>query len=442
MVHCHILLVCFPAQGHINPSLQFAKRLLQLGAKVTFSTSVSAIRRMSQVASTIPDLTLAPFSDGYDDGWTSAPDVQAFMLSIKTFGSEALTNLIMANENEGHPFTHMVYSTLVSWAGEVANQLQIPSTLLWNQPATVFYIYYLYFNKNEIFTGENNEIIELPGVPLVLSSSDLPSIMQPSSPAVYSFALTAFKEHFEILDRAGTKQKVLVNTYDALEFQALMGIKKYDVMGIGPLVPSAFLDGKDPSDTSFGGDLIQKTVDYIDWLNSKDKSSVIYLAFGSYFKFSEQQMEEIAKGLIRSQKPFLWVTRADNTLDYMKEVEKQGLIVQWCSQLEVLSNPSVGCFMTHCGWNSCIESLANGVPVVAFPQWTDQLTNAKLIQDFWKTGLRLAAADGGIVTAEEIARCLEIIMGGGDRGEDIRKQAQHWKILAKDAVKEATDMFP
>ncbi|CAA3007359.1 crocetin glucosyltransferase, chloroplastic-like [Olea europaea subsp. europaea] len=397
MVNCHILLVCFPAQGHINPSLQFAKRLLQMGAKVTFSTSVSAIRRMSQVASTIPELTLASFSDGYDDGWTSAPDVQAFMLSIRTFGSEALTNLIMDKENEGHPFTHM----------------------------------------NEIFTGENSQIIELPGLPLLLSSSDLPSIMHPSSPDAYSFALPAFKEHFEILDRAGTKQKVLVNTFDALEFQALRGINKYDVTGIGPLIPSAFLDGKDPLDTSFGGDLIQKTVDYMDWLNSKDKSSVIYLAFGSYFKFSEQQMEEIAKGLIRSQKPFLWVTRADNTLDrYMKEVENQALIVPWCSQLEVLSHPSVGCFMTHCGWNSCIESLASGVPVLAFPQWTDQITNAKLIQDFWKTGLRLTATDGGIVMADEIARCLESIMGGGERGEDMRQQAQQWKMLAKEAVKE------
>ncbi|CAA3007363.1 crocetin glucosyltransferase, chloroplastic-like [Olea europaea subsp. europaea] len=446
MVNCHILLVSFPGQGHINPSLQFAKRLLQIGAKVTFSTSLSAISRMSEAASTIPGLTLAPFSDGYDNGWTSADDVRDFMSSFRNCGSEAVKNLLLAKENEGHPFTHMVYSTLVTWAGEVANELQIPSTLLWNQPATVFYAYYLYFCKNEIFTGENSEVVELPGLPLVLSSSDLPSFMQSSSPVIYNFSLPIYKEHFEILDGAGTRQKVLVNTFDALEFETLRAFNKYDLMGIGPLIPSAFLDGKDPLDTSFGGDLIQKTVDYIDWLNSKDELSVIYVSFGSFSNLSKQQMEEIAKGLIKSQKPFLWVIRdrksgtegeEDNTLSLMKEVEKQGMIVPWCSQLEVLSHPSVGCFLTHSGWNSCIESLSSGVPMVAFPQWADQPMNSKLVKDYWKTGLRAAAAtDGGILMADEIARCLEIAMGGGERGEDMRKQAQKWKILAKEAVKE------
>ncbi|KAL2530983.1 UDP-glycosyltransferase 75C1 [Forsythia ovata] len=436
MVNCHILLVSFPGQGHINPALQFAKRLLQMGAKVTFSTSLSAIRRMSEANSTIPSLTLAPFSDGYDYGWTSAHDVQDFMLSLRTCGSEAVTNLIMAQEKEGQKVTHIVYSTLITWAGEVANQLQIPSTLLWNQPATVLYVYYQYFNKNVDFTGENSEVVELPGLPLLFKSCDLPSFMQSSSPVIYNSALPIFKEHFEILDRAGTKQKILVNTFDALEFEALRVINKYDLMDIGPLIPSAFLDGKDPLDTSFGGDLIQKTVDYMDWLNSKDKLSVIYVSFGSFSSLSKQQMEEIAKGLIESQKPFLWVTREANTLSFIIEVEKKGMIVPWCSQLEVLSHPSVGCFLTHSGWNSCIESLVSGVPVVAFPQWADQPTNAKLLQDFWKTGLRFAATDGGIVMADEVARCLEIVMGGGERGEDMRKQAQQWKILAKDAVKE------
>ncbi|CAA3007357.1 crocetin glucosyltransferase, chloroplastic-like [Olea europaea subsp. europaea] len=74
MVNCHILLVSLSGQGHVNPSLQFAKRLLQMGAKVTFSTSLSAIGRMSETGSGIPGLTLAPFSDGRDDGWTGAKD--------------------------------------------------------------------------------------------------------------------------------------------------------------------------------------------------------------------------------------------------------------------------------------------------------------------------------------------------------------------------------
>ena len=70
-------------------------------------------------------------------------------------------------------------------------------------------------------------------------------------------------------------------------------------------------------------------------------------------------------------------------------MEEKGRIVNWCSQVEVLSHKAVGCFVTHCGWNSTIESIVSGIPMVAFPQWTDQLTNAKLIEDLWKTGIRI-----------------------------------------------------
>ncbi|KAL2506381.1 UDP-glycosyltransferase 75C1 [Abeliophyllum distichum] len=384
----------------------------------------------------IQAITFAPFCDGYDNGWTSAGDVQLYISSLRTSGSEALKNLIMTNEKGGHSIKHIVYTTLVTWAGQMADQFQIPSTLLWTQPATLFDIYYFHCNNHVDFTGKTETIeLPIPGLPL-LSPGDLPSFMLSSSPVVYNFALPIFREHFELLDRAGTKQKVLVNTFDELEFEPLRAINKYDLMGIGPLIPSAFLDYKDPSDTSFGGDLIKKTTDnYINWLNSKEILSVTYVAFGSFSQVSKLQMEEIAKGLIKTHKPFLWVIRAaengeklEDRLSRKQELEKQGMIVQWCSQLEVLSHSSGGCFLTLCGWNSIMESLVSGVPVVGFPQLTDQLTNAKLVQDYWKTGLRVqtassATADGGIVMADEIARCLEIVMGSGERGEEMRKQA-------------------
>ncbi|KAK9932979.1 hypothetical protein M0R45_020195 [Rubus argutus] len=93
------------------------------------------------------------------------------------------------------------------------------------------------------------------------------------------------------------------------------------------------------------------------------------------------------------------------------------MIVPWCSQLEVLSNPSLGCFVTHCGWNSSLESMVYGVPVVAFPQLTDQCTNAKMIEDMWKTGVRVEPNEEGVVVGEELKRCLDLVfldeLGGG-----------------------------
>lgn len=240
---------------------------------------------------------------------------------------------------------------------------------------------------------------------------------------------------------------MLVNTFDALEAEALRAVDKLNLIGIGPLFPSAYLDGNDLSDTSFGGDQFQGSRDYVDWLNSKPQSSVIYVSFGTLVMLSKQQMEEIARGLLESRRPFLWVIRPklengveekekNMILSNIEEIEREGMIVPWCSQVEVLCHPSVGCFVTHCGWNSTLESLVAGVPVVTFPQWSDQGTNAKLIEDVWGTGVRMRVNDGeGMVESEELERCLEMVMGG-ERGEEMRRNALKWKILAREAVKE------
>ena len=168
-----------------------------------------------------------------------------------------------------------------------------------------------------------------------------------------------FQKHLEMLN-CESNQKVLVNSYDALESEALGAINKFNLMGIGPLIPSAFLDGKDLSDTSFGGDLFRCSKDYIQWLNSKPESSVIYVSFGSLSVLSKQQSEQIARGLLDGGRPFLWVIRVkeneeEKTLSCHEELEQQGMTVPWCSQVEVLSHPSVGCFVSHTGWNEVIK---------------------------------------------------------------------------------------
>ncbi|KAK3414648.1 hypothetical protein EUGRSUZ_H00502 [Eucalyptus grandis] len=150
----------------------------------------------------------------------------------------------------------------------------------------------------------------------------------------------------------------------------------------------------------------------------------------------------MARGLLETGRPFLWVMRKDDGDDdeliCKEELDKRGVIVPWCSQIEVLSHPSIGCFLTHCGWNSTIESLVCGIPMVAFPQWIDQMTNAKLVEDVWKVGVRVSEIDqeGIIVEGGEIKKCLELVMGGGERGDEIRRNAKKWKDLVMEASKE------
>ncbi|KAA8527884.1 hypothetical protein F0562_035247 [Nyssa sinensis] len=444
-----ILLVAFPWQGHINPSLQFVKRLIRMGLEVTYVTSASVLRHMTQTTATQEGLTFAPILDGYDDGVKIDDDIERFMSELRIHGSNTVTELITVRGNEGRPIMHVVYTILLPWVAEVAQHLHIPSTLLWIQPATILDIYYYYFNGYEdIIRNNGNDLsfsIELPGLP-VFTIRDLPSFLLPSN--TQHGALPTLKEHLERVD-AETNPKVLVNSFDELEPEALRAIEKLNMIAVGPLVPSAFLDGKDPSDASSRIDLFQKSNEYVEWLNSKPDSSVIYISFGSLFVLSKQQMEEIARGLLESQRPFLWVIREtkngekqEDKISCKEELEHQGMIVSWCSQLEVLSHPCLGCFVTHCGWNSSLESLVAGVPMVAFPQWTDQGTNAKLIEDVWKTGVRVTADEEGLVSSDEIKKSIEMVMAGEERGEEMRRNAKKWKDLAREAVKEggSTDM--
>ncbi|XVE84658.1 hypothetical protein DITRI_Ditri17bG0030700 [Diplodiscus trichospermus] len=154
--------------------------------------------------------------------------------------------------------------------------------MLWIQPATVLDIYYFYFHGYEEtikgLSGESKScLIRLPGLP-PLARRELPSFVTPSNP--YPLHLALFKEQFKLLAEE-PNAKILVNTFDALEPEALKAIEKFKMIAIGPLILSSFLDGKNPSDSSFKGDLFQCSKDYVQWLDSKPKSTVIYVSFGT-----------------------------------------------------------------------------------------------------------------------------------------------------------------
>jgi hypothetical protein len=244
MVHPHVLLVTFPSQGQINPALQFAKRLVRLGAHVTFTTSVFAHRRMTKTLTPHDDgLSFATYSDGYDNGTEPDIDVDHYMSELKRHGSQTLTDLILSSANEGRSFTCLVCTTLIPWAADVASGLDLPSALLWIQPATVFDIYYYYFKGYgdliENSSRDPSRSIQLPGLPL-LTSRDLPSFLVASN--TYAFAIPTLQEQLKALEKQGNP-RILVNTFDSLEPEALTVIKEYNLIEIGPLIPYFFWGG-------------------------------------------------------------------------------------------------------------------------------------------------------------------------------------------------------
>ncbi|KAK1411114.1 hypothetical protein QVD17_37658 [Tagetes erecta] len=398
-----------------------------MGVDVTICTSYSVIRRID-IQTTYPGLTFATFSDGHDNGHQPTTTQKQFISDFTTNGSLAVAKIITNAAAAGQPFDHLVYTTVVPWGATVAKAHGLKSTLLWCQSATILGIYYHYFNGYEDLissTSKNSKPIKLPGLPS-LTIDDFPPFMLSSCTRKDDIALEFMKEH---IDELKVVPRVLVNTFYELEIEPIRAMGKIVMLPVGPLVPPEILDN------SLKCDLFEKPKeDYIGWLNTKSKSSVVYVSFGSLSTFSMDQLEEIASGLLESGRPFLWVIRDVNQsakLSNLEELKKQGMIVGWCSQVEVLNHQATGCFVTHCGWNSTTEVLAAGVPTVGFPLWTDQATNAKMIEDVWKSGVKVKRNEGNeMVEGKEIKRCLEIVM----EDAKMKKNAEKWRDIAREAV--------
>ncbi|KAF8106426.1 hypothetical protein N665_0139s0021 [Sinapis alba] len=436
----HFLLVTFPAQGHVNPSLRFARRLIRTtGARVTFVACLSVFHRsMISKHSDLDNLSFLTFSDGFDQGGLStAEDRHNRGVNLEKNGGKALSEFIEASKNGDSPVTCVVYTILLNWAPKVASRFQLPSALLWIQPALVFNIYYNYFN------GHKNSCLEFKNLPS-LTVRDLPSFLTPANTNQGAYAL--FQELMEFL-REETNPKILVNTFDALEQEALKAIPNVRMVAVGPLLPSdMFMESESVKDLSRD----ESSSSYSRWLDSKTESSVIYVSFGTMVELSKKQIEELSRALIEGKRPFLWVitdkpnreakaegeeeTEIEKIAGFRQELEEVGMIVSWCSQVEVLRHRAVGCFVTHCGWSSTLESLVLGVPVVAFPMWSDQPTSAKLLEELWRTGVRVRENEEGLVERGEIRRCLEAVMD--ERFVELRENAEKWKRLAVEAGRE------
>lgn len=211
------------------------------------------------------------------------------------------------------------------------------------------------------------------------------------------------------------------------------------VKTIGPTIPSVYLDKRLAEDKNYGVNIFKPADTCMEWLQQHPPKSVIYVSFGSMATLEEQQMKELAISLNLTDKHFLWVVRSSEESklpnNFAREMSEKGLIVSWCPQLEVLAHDAIGCFVTHCGWNSTLEALSLGVPMVAMPWWSDQSTNAKFVMDIWKMGIRACPDERNIVSHEEIVRCVKLVMEG-ERGEEMRENARKWKELGRGAVDE------
>ncbi|KAH9794026.1 hypothetical protein WN944_011263 [Citrus x changshan-huyou] len=429
----HCLVLTYPGQGHINPLLQFSRRLQHKGIKVTLVTTRFFYKSLHRDSSS-SSIPLEAISDGYDEGgYAQAESIEAYLERFWQIGPQTLTELVEKMNGSDSPVDCIVYDSILLWALDVAKKFGLLGAPFLTQSCAVDYIYY-HVKKGSLelpLTG--NEIL-LPGMP-PLEPQDMPSFIHDlgSYPAV-SYMMMKFQ--FENIDKADW---VLCNTFYELEEEVAVVVewlrKTWSLRTIGPTIPSFYLDKQIEDDKDYGFSMFKSSTEAcMKWLNDRAKESVVYVSYGSFVELKAEEMEELAWGLKSSDQHFLWVVRESEQAKLPKKfsdetlTSRKGLVVSWCPQLEVLAHEATGCFVTHCGWNSTMEALSLGVPMVAMPQWSDQSTNAKYILDVWKTGLKFP-----IVKRDAIADCISEILEG-ERGKELRRNAGKWRKLAKEAV--------
>ncbi|GJM84386.1 hypothetical protein PR202_ga00048 [Eleusine coracana subsp. coracana] len=278
---------------------------------------------------------------------------------------------------------------------------------------------------------------ELPGLPSGLEPADFSTFLTeaPTGSSSYLDLLLQQCQGLEVADHA------LVNSFHELQTQEADYLaSRWGAKTVGPTLPSAYLDNRVPDDSSYCYHVHSpRSAECRAWLDEKPENSVVYVSFGSLVTLGPDQMAELAEGLFNSGKAFLWVVRNSEIsklpANFAGKAKDTGLIVPWSPQLEVLVHNSVGCFMTHCGWNSTMEGLGLGVPMVAMPQWSDQPMNAKYIEDVWRVGVRVRPDVNGVVRKEGVERCVRAVMEG-ETSEEYRKNARSWKEKAKMALSE------
>ncbi|XBI51721.1 hypothetical protein VPH35_034203 [Triticum aestivum] len=429
-----VLLLPFPgAQGHTNPMLELGRRLARHGLCPTLVTT-------RHVLSVTPlpgaPFRVAPISDGFDaGGFASCLDTDKYFSRLEAVGSETLRELLLSEETTA--VRVLVYDSHLPWAGRVARAAGVPAAAFFSQPCAVNVVY------GELWAGrlappvtDGRELLARGALGVELGPEDVPPFAgaPESQPGFFKMSIGQF-------DGLEEADDVLVNSFSDIEpTEAEYMELTWGAKTVGPTLPSFYLeDDRLPSNKSYGFNLFGDDAPCLDWLQEQSISSVVLVSYGTFSNYDATQLEELGNGVCSSGKPFLWVVRSNEAHKLSEEVkakcEKNGLIVSWCPQLEVLAHKAIGCFVTHCGWNSTLEAVVCGVPLVGIPHWADQHTIAKYVESAWDIGVRARKSENGLLRSGEVGRCIREVMDG-ERKDEYKRNATKLMQKAKEAMRD------
>ncbi|EEF47788.1 UDP-glycosyltransferase 83A1 isoform X3 [Ricinus communis] len=440
----HVIFVPFPAQGHVSPLMKLAYNLADHGIMVTFVNTESIhMKIMSAMPEkfaeqcpislvSIPEV-LQSTPDGQDK-WETLEIAPSFM---RGHLQDLIENINQVNNDV--QVTHVVADIANGWSLEVAKKMFIKAVAF--VPYGLGNLALILHAPKLIEAG----IIDIDGLPirkeLICLSEEIPAwntnellwSMQ-GDPEGQKFVFRNFVkttwEYVRISD------SLIVNSFYELESSATDLLP--NILPIGPLSANARLG-------PFLGNLWPEDSTCLSWLDKQPTGSVIYAAFGSTLVCNQQQFNELALGLEMTGQPFLWVVRSGfmngDIVAYpdgfMERNGNHGKIVEWAPQEKVLAHPSIACYFSHCGWNSTMEGVTNGVPFLCWPYCVDQFHNRDYICEAWKVGLRVIPDENGTVTRHEIKSKIEKLLSD----KNIKANSLKLKEMARKSINEGGSSF-
>ncbi|XP_010503287.1 PREDICTED: UDP-glycosyltransferase 76E6-like [Camelina sativa] len=422
-----IVLVPIPAQGHVTPMLQLGKALYSKGFLITVVEGhFNQVSSSSQYFPGFQFVTIKESLPESDQGGIK------FMIKLNKTSEASFKDCIaQLLLQQGNDIACIIYDEFMYFCGAAAKEFILPSVIFSTESATNYVSRCVLSKLN---AGNFSVDMEDPGMHEKMVENLYPPLRYKDLP---TSGLGPLEDLFELCREVANKRTasaVIINTVSCLENSSLswseqkIGIPMY---AIGPLHN---MTASPPSS------LLEEDRSCIDWLNKQKPRSVIYVSMGTVVQMETKEVLEMAWGLCNSNQIFLWVIRPGSIPGFSgieslpKEVSKmiseKGYIVKRAPQIEVLGHPAVGGFWTHCGWNSILESIAEGVPMICRSFHGEQKLNAMYIESVWGIGFQV---EGSKVDRGEVVRAVKRLMVD-DEGAEMQERALVLKEKLKVSV--------
>ncbi|XP_057438230.1 UDP-glycosyltransferase 73C25-like [Lotus japonicus] len=456
----HFILFPLMAQGHIIPMVDIARLLAQRGVIVTiFTTPKNASRFTSVLSRAISSglqIRLVELQFPYKQAGLPEGCENFDMATSKDMFSKLFRGITMLQNSAEELFEKLsprpsciISDFCIPWTAQVAAKYNIPRISF--HGFSCFCLHCLLkvqtSKVTESITSET-EYFTVPGIPdqIQVNKSQIPGPM--------SDDLKDYGE--QMYEAEKSSYGVIINTFEELENAYVKDYKKErndKVWCIGPVS----LCNKDGLDKAQRGNKASINEHHcLKWLDLQQPKSVVYVCLGSLCNLIPSQLMELALALEATERPFIWVIREGNQFQELEKwmgeegfeerTKGRGLVIRgWAPQVLILSHPAIGGFLTHCGWNSTLEGISAGVPMVTWPLFADQFLNEKLVTQVLRIGVSLGVEvplkwgeeekTGVLVKKEDIKKGICLLMDDESKeSEERRQKARELSEIAKKAV--------